>query len=237
MKVSTSYLKIKSVKFWATILILLICITTMSLFGFLSFTNLHKSLEKQYKNESEFVLKQTSLTFENEFSNVEKMLEQLEQFETLKRDYTGGKDEITTLLQIYQEILPGSGKVIYGLENGTFYQGIPKKVPKDFNPVEQKWYQLAIKNQGKVIWTEPYFDYITQKIIITASKSVKGPNGIQGVIAIDFNLLEMSNAISKSRVGEDGLVMLLSSNGTIIANRDNNMIGESLFGNQFTKMI
>ena len=31
--------------------------------------------------------------------------------------------------------------------------------------------------------------------------------------------------------------MLLSSNGTIIANRDNNMIGESLFGNQFTKMI
>ena len=43
----------------------------------------------------------------------------------------------------------------------------------------------------------------------------------------------MSNAISNSRIGEDGLVMLLSSNGTIIANRDNNMIGESLFGNQF----
>ena len=209
----------------------------MSLFGFLSFNNLHKSLEKQYENESEFVLKQTSLTFENEFSNVENMLEQLEQFETLKRDYTGGNDEITTLLQIYQQILPGSGKIIYGLENGTFYQGIPKKVPKDFNPVEQEWYKRAINSQGKVIWTEPYLDYITQKIIITASKSVKGPNGIQGVIAIDFNLLEMSNAISNSRVGEDGLVMLLSSNGTIIANRDNNMIGESLFGNQFTKMI
>ena len=65
----------------------------------------------------------------------------------------------------------------------------------------------------------------------------KRPSGIQGVIAIDFNLLEMSNEISNSRVGEDGLVMLLSSNGTIIANRDNNMIGESLFRNQFTKMI
>ena len=102
-------------KFWATILILFICISTMSLFGFLSFNNLHKSLEKQYKNESEFVLKQTSLSFENKFSNVENMLEQLEQFETLKRDYTGGNDEITTLLQIYQAILPGSGKVIYGI--------------------------------------------------------------------------------------------------------------------------
>ena len=34
-----------------------------------------------------------------------------------------------------------------------------------------------------------------------------------------------------------GLVMLLSSNGTIIANRDQYMIGESLFGNQFKSMI
>ena len=108
-----------------------------------------------------------------------------------------------------------------------------KKFLRGFNPVEQEWYKLAIKSQGEVIWTEPYLDYVTQKIIITAAKSVEGPNGIQGVIAIDFNLLEMSNEISKSRIGEDGLVMLLSSNGTIIANRDNNMIGESLFGNQF----
>ena len=36
-----------------------------------------------------------------------------------------------------------------GLENGRFYQGIPKKVPKDFNPVEQEWYKLAIKSQGE----------------------------------------------------------------------------------------
>ena len=30
--------------------------------------------------------------------------------------------------------------------------------------------------------------------------------------------------------------MLLNRNGTIIANRDNHMIGESLFGNQFAQM-
>ena len=30
--------------------------------------------------------------------------------------------------------------------------------------------------------------------------------------------------------------MLLNRNGTIIANRDNHMIGESLFGNQFEQM-
>ena len=47
----------------------------------------------------------------------------------------------------------------------------------------------------------------------------------------------MSNQISNSKIGEDGLVMLLSSNGTILANRDNHMIGETLFGNQLAKML
>lgn len=209
----------------------------MSLFGFLSLINLYKSLEKQYKNESEFVLKETSQNFEHQFSNVENILKQLEQFDALKRDYSGGRDEITTLLQIYQQIVPTGGKIIYGLADGRFYQGVPKKVPKGFNPAKQEWYKLAIENQGKVNWTEPYLDYATQENIITASKAVQGPNGIQGVIAIDFNLIDISRAISKSRIGSEGLVMLLSSNGTIMANRGNHMIGESLFGSQYTKMI
>ena len=71
---------------------------------------------------------------------------------------------------------------------------------------------------------------------MTAAKSLEGTNGSQGVIAIDFNLVDMSKDISSSKIGEDGFVMLLNRNGTIIANRDNYMIGESLFGNQFVQM-
>lgn len=207
----------------------------MLLFGVLSLNNLHKSLEKQYQNESQLVLKQTVLSFEHQFSNVENIIEQLAQSQILKNNQSS--NNITALLQTYQKISPTSGVIYYGLENGGLYRGIAKYIPEGYNPVEQEWYKLAIKSQGEVVWTEPYLDYVTQEIIITASKSVKGPSGIQGVIAINFNLLEMSNEISNSRIGEDGLVMLLSSNGTIIANRDNNMIGESLFRHQFTKLI
>ena len=207
----------------------------MLLFGVLSLNNLHKSLEKQYQNESQLVLKQTVLSFEHQFSNVENIIEQLAQSQILKNNQSS--NNITALLQTYQKISPTSGVIYYGLENGGLYRGIAKYIPEGYNPVEQEWYKLAIKSQGEVVWTEPYLDYVTQEIIITASKSVKGTSGIQGVIAINFNLLEMSNEISNSRIGEDGLVMLLSSNGTIIANRDNNMIGESLFRHQFTKLI
>ena len=94
----------------------------MSLFGILSFKNLKKSLEKQYKNESEFVLKQTVATFEYQFSNVENILEQLAQSQILKSEHPRSEED-TTLLQIYQKISPTNGKIVYGLENGGFYQG------------------------------------------------------------------------------------------------------------------
>ena len=44
------------------------------------------------------------------------------------------------------------------------------------------------------------------------------------------NLVEMSKQISNAKIGEDGLVMLMSRNGTILANREYHMIGELPFG-------
>ena len=78
------------------------------------------------------------------------MIEQLAQFETLKRDYSV---VIMRLLLYYKPIKKFcqlAGRLYYGLENGRFYQGIPKKIPKGFNPVEQEWYKRAIKSQGEV---------------------------------------------------------------------------------------
>ena len=94
-------------------------------------------------------------------------------------------------------------------------------IPSEYNPVQQEWYKLAKEGNGEIIWTEPYLNYMSQEIVMTAAKPVEGSNGLQGVIAIDFNLVEMSKDISTAKIGEDGLVMLLNRNGTIIANRDN----------------
>ena len=66
----------------------------------------------------------------------------------------------------------------------------------EYNPVEQEWYKLAKKGNGEIIWTEPYLDYMSQEIVMTAAKPIEGSNGLQGVIAIDFNLVEMSKDIS-----------------------------------------
>ena len=68
-------------------------------------------------------------------------------------------------------------------------------------------------------------------------KTVESSDDNQAVLVIDFSLSQMSNQISDAKIGEDGLVMLLSSSGKILANRDNYLIGESLFGDSYTEII
>ncbi|SES42287.1 EAL domain-containing protein [Psychrobacillus sp. OK032] len=230
-------MKIKSIKFWTTTLIVSMCIVTMSLFILLSYKNLNESLEQLYKKEAESILMQTFLSFGYQFLTVENTLEQLSNSLLLLNDYASSNDEIASMLEELQKDSIVNGKIMYGFTNGEFYREEYKDIPESYRPAEQVWYKLAMQNPGEVNWTEPYFDYVTQEIIITASKSVMGPKGMLGVIALDMNLHEMSSQISNSKIGEDGFVLLLSSNGTILANRDNHMIGETLFGAQHSKII
>lgn len=226
-------LRPKSIKFWAMVLIVIMTITTMSLFGFLSYLNISNSLKVQLEFESESVLDQTMLTFKNRFSEIEKTLEHLDQ--SLNNDSISSESK-QDIIQLYQS-LPQINERIYYSENGKMYIGKNITIPNGFIPSDREWYKLAMEHKGEVVWTEPYLDYVTQEIIITASKSVKHEDGTVGVVAADFKLNELSSFISSSTIGEEGLVMLVSSNGTILANRENHLIGESLFGDQFEKMV
>ena len=211
------------------------CIITISLFSIISMNNLKKSLEEQYKNESKLVLKRTLATFEEQASNIENVIEQLAQSPELTSEHLNN-GEVSALLQTYQKFSPTDGKIIYGLENGGYYQGVYEYIPEEYNAVEQEWYKLAKNGNGEIIWTEPYLDFLTQEVVMTAAKPIVGTSGLQGVIAIDFNLEELSKDISSAKIGEDGFVMLLNRKGTIVANRDNFMISESLFGDHFPQM-
>lgn len=209
----------------------------MVVFGILSFVNSNKSLAEQYKHESEAVLNQTSVAFEYEFSNVEKILEQLSKSSVLQNADKSNKDDINKLLQLYQELSLTNGAIFYSVENGELYHGRDVIVPQGYNPVEQNWYHLSNNSLNKIVWTEPYVDTVSQDVIISALKTVKSVKGIQGVLVINFSLSELSKKIGHSKIGHDGLVMLLSNTGIILASRDREMIGKPLFNRPFKQMI
>lgn len=210
------------------------CLTTMTLFGFIASQSIKKNIELQYKQESETVLNSTVISLESSFNIFEKILEQIEQ--TLISEPPKTSEELESLFSTYQSIIPLNSSLVYGYVNGQFFTGEDIKTLHNYSPLDRQWYNNATSNKVEINWTEPYSDYYNHTIVISASKYVKGPNH-EGVIAIDFQLDELSKIISKSNVGNDGLVMLLNQNGSVLANRNNHHIGESIFADQYPVLI
>lgn len=210
------------------------CLTTMTLFGFIASKSIKKNIELQYEQESETVLNRTAIYFESSFNIVEKIIEKIEQ--TLTTDQKLTSDELESLFSDYQYIIPLKGTFVYGHVNGQLYTGVDTEIPNDFTPIKRMWYKEALWNKEDIVWTDPYLDYLDQEIVISATKYVKGPN-YDGVIAVDFQLDELSDIISKSTIGNDGLVMLLNQSGSVIANRHNYLLGEPIFAEQYHSLI
>lgn len=222
-------MKQRGIRFWALISIITISVMTTILFVSLSYTSISKSLKNQYSNESESVLQETSTYFSYQFFNIEKLLEKLSE------ELTYDDKNIFGVLQSYEEMTPASSTIYLGLENGKYYYSSNKLFPDSYKVTEQDWYKETKANDG-VTWTRPFLDYLTQEIIISASLPVTH-NGMDGVAAIHFSINMINEMISESRIGEQGLVMLLDGNGTILANRENYLIGQSIVDNQQEKLL
>lgn len=224
-------MRFNSIKFKATTLISLLGIVIIVIFGYFSFINTKESLEKRYDNECNLVLKHTVFSLRSHFNGANNILELLADSKEIKQLGTSyGDERLVSLLEDLQKAMPDSRFLRLATENGKVYSGPRIKLPPSYDPRQQKWYILANKAEGRIVWTEAYLDYLTQKIIITGAKAVITPKGkVGGVIAVDFDVSKISQLISNSRIGTKGYVMLLSSNGTVIANKDDYLIGEHLF--------
>lgn len=89
-----------------------------------------------------------------------------------------------------------------------------------YDPREREWFQKAVEAEGDVVWLDTYTD-IYGETGITCASAFYGTDGeIIGVIATDISLESLTEEIEASKVGEDGYVFVLDSDGTYIAHPD-----------------
>ncbi|MBW2275085.1 MAG: HD domain-containing protein [Deltaproteobacteria bacterium] len=68
--------------------------------------------------------------------------------------------------------------------------------PESFDPRERSWYRRALAADG-VIWSLPYVDAPTGKLVTTVSAPVRGPGGSHaGVTAIDVSVRELFSVLA-----------------------------------------
>jgi methyl-accepting chemotaxis protein len=103
-------------------------------------------------------------------------------------------------------------------------------LPADYDPTSRPWYQDAVKS-GSLVWTDPYVDVGTGKVIISVAKPVydtRHNNAFVGVMALDVSLEELSNLINSIKIGESGYVVLIDKNGNILTHPNPELIGKPI---------
>jgi sensor histidine kinase YesM len=108
--------------------------------------------------------------------------------------------------------------IYVGMESGLFYNYTPliNDDPK-YDPRTRHWYIQAIKNPGKVIYTEVYEDALGSGLVATVAKTVYDKRGtLLGVAALDIALDNLKELVMETRILKFGYVFIINSDGKFI---------------------
>lgn len=98
------------------------------------------------------------------------------------------------------------------------------ELPKGFDPSQRDWYKEAVAAGGSAIITKPYQDAGTGKQVITVAIAFKTANGRDAVAGVDIDITNLTEEVSKTKVGKSGYACLVISDGTIIAHPNQELI-------------
>jgi signal transduction histidine kinase/DNA-binding response OmpR family regulator len=121
---------------------------------------------------------------------------------------------------------------VYGYINGKFISGNRWIPPAGFVVTERPWYHAAMNDTDNLIYTIPYLDEESGKIIMSAAKVLKDAQGnAVGIVAVDIDINDLSvyamafNA--RLNAAEDGYgVSLINPDFVYIAHPNDNYLGK-----------
>ena len=84
-----------------------------------------------------------------------------------------------------------------------------------FDPTGRGWYKAAIA-EGKAIFTAPYQDAQTKKMVVTVATPLKSNGKIIGVIGIDIFVDIITEVVKKTDAGKNSYAFLIDKENNII---------------------
>jgi diguanylate cyclase (GGDEF)-like protein len=88
-----------------------------------------------------------------------------------------------------------------------------------FDPRTRPWYRLASQHVGKMVWTEPYYDYTNGNLVIALARALTDQEGrVRGVFAVDAVLAPFSAQLNRHL--DNGYQMIVNQSGKVLAHPD-----------------
>lgn len=214
----------------------LIMISGMAI-SYMSYKNSIDLTTQELTGTTEEQVKSMNDSFEIFFQKTENQLDRIGKYPIMST-YDKNLESIMDEFSYTQS----SNSEINGIYLGTEKDGkafiFPKtELPADYDPRQRDWYQSALKQKNKTIWTEPYTDQATNELVITAAKALYDGNELIGVLGVDISIDTLVKMVNQTKFGETGYTVLLDKNGSFVTHPDKKKIQQDISKeNMFKKM-
>lgn len=86
-----------------------------------------------------------------------------------------------------------------------------------YDPRQRPWYNKALEHR-KIVWTDPYIFFTSQKPGITVAGPTYDEIGaLAGIVGVDIEIDELSTFIGNLKIGKNGQAFMINNNGEVVA--------------------
>ena len=113
-----------------------------------------------------------------------------------------------------------------GLSDGYFNYAKGPDLTGKTDPTGRPWYKSAI-SAGNLIFTEPYEDVATGKLVISVAKPVQAAGGTIGVVANDISLDSLAGQAAGIKYHGEGMGFIFNKGATsVLASENKDYVGK-----------
>lgn len=201
----------KSIKSEITSAILLICISGLIVLSLVTYSMSKNSLINESKKNVLLSSEKCSETINGWLEEEGKIVSELTDYVNNAND-----EQISNILQNEMKNNQYSTDIYLGCPDKKFIDGSGWTPPSDFDCTKRSWYINAIK-KNCLVYSAPYLDANTNKMIVTISKPVIDYDGtIIGVIGCDVNINTIETIVNEAKPIQDSYAFLLDDERNFI---------------------
>jgi methyl-accepting chemotaxis protein len=203
----------KSIKTKITLIFSMICVVIILLLSSVSYFVSTNAIESESKQKMLTASEKYSEMMNGWLDGQAKIVNEIAYSISNDKDYD--EKEILTYLSNKLKSNPNTTDVYMATVDKKMIDGSGWVPDASYDPTTRPWYKAAIEKNG-VIYTAPYLDKATQKIVISIAAPVTRDNKIIGAVSSDINLGKLTEIIEKARPVENSYSFLFDSDKNII---------------------
>lgn len=218
---------------FATVMIVL----PVAALGFLSYRQSEGMLVNRIKQESHLTMENAASYFVKQYiGEIETTLNILTNDPELTDVSTLRRNQLLDRWEQYRRHTEAIWAISYCTSEGVLFV-VPAGTSREGHESRgHALYQQAVDGLG-IVWSGPYVDGKTHNAVVKAAKAVYRDGQFQGVVTVDASLYALSDIIGNIDMGSGGNLLLLDTDGNIIAHNELAMLGTNVRDTQWFKKL